>query len=136
MGTAPLIRHSSAMSIRVVLADDEEPVLALLGITLSMGRDFEVVGEAHDGVEAVALIEDRHPDAVVLDLMMPVLAGLDAIPRIRSCCPDCKIVVFSALTAEQMREEVLRLGAHAYVEKTRFVTELAETLHRVCDVAA
>lgn len=119
-----------------MLADDEDAVLALLGITLSMERDFQVVGEAHDGAEAVALIEDRHPDAVVLDLMMPVLAGLDAIPRIRACCPDCKIVVFSALAAERMRDEALRRGADAYVEKTRVVTELADTLHRVCDLAA
>lgn len=119
-----------------MVADDEAPVRALLGITLSMERDFQVVGEAADGDEAVQLIEQQHPDAVVLDLMMPVVGGKDAIPRIRRCCPDCRIVVFSALSADQAADEVLALGAHAYVEKTRFVTELADTLHRVCASAA
>ena len=122
--------------IRVVVADDEAPVRALLGITLSMERDFQVVGEAADGAEAVEMIEAQHPDAVVLDLMMPVLAGLEAIPRIRACCPDCRIVVFSALSADQAASDALSLGADAYVEKTRFVTELCDTLHRVCDKTA
>lgn len=122
--------------IRVVVADDEAPVRALLGITLSMERDFQIVGEAADGAQAVEMIEQQHPDAVVLDLMMPVLPGLDAIPRIRECCPDCRIVVFSALSADQMASDALSLGADAYVEKTRVVTELCDTLHRVCDGTA
>lgn len=122
--------------IRVVVADDEAPVRALLGITLSMERDFQVVGEAADGVQALALIEQQHPDAVVLDLMMPVLAGLEAIPRIRETCPECRIVVFSALSADQAESDALTRGADAYVEKTRFVTELCDTLHRVCDPTA
>jgi DNA-binding NarL/FixJ family response regulator len=122
--------------IRVVVADDEAPVRALLGITLSMERDFQVVGEAADGMQAVHLIEQQHPDAVVLDLMMPVLAGLDAIPRIRECCPECRIVVFSALSADQAASDALSRGADAYVEKTRFVTELCDTLHRICDPTA
>jgi DNA-binding NarL/FixJ family response regulator len=122
--------------IRVVVADDEAPVRALLGITLSMERDFQVVGEAADGMQAVSLIEQQHPDAVVLDLMMPVLAGLDAIPRIRECCPECRIVVFSALSADQAASDALSRGADAYVEKTRFVTELCDTLHRICDPTA
>lgn len=109
---------------------------ALLGITLSMERDFLVVGEASDGAQALDLIEQQHPDAVVLDLMMPVLPGLEAIPRIRACCPDCRIVVFSALSADQAEGDALSRGADAYVEKTRFVTELCDTLHRVCDPTA
>jgi DNA-binding NarL/FixJ family response regulator len=126
----------STHRIRVVVADDEAPVRALLGITLSMERDFQVVGEAADGAEAVEMIIDRHPDAVVLDLMMPMLAGLEAIPKIRECCPDCRIVVFSALSADQAEGDALSRGADAYVEKTRFVTELCDTLHRVCDKTA
>jgi DNA-binding NarL/FixJ family response regulator len=122
--------------IRVVLADDEAPVRALLGITLSMDRDFQIVGEAADGEQAVHLIEEQHPDAVILDLMMPVLGGMAAIPQIKACCPECKIIIFSALSADQAASEALACGADAYVEKTRFVTELSETLHRVCMTAA
>jgi DNA-binding NarL/FixJ family response regulator len=126
----------SAGTISVVVADDELAVRALLGITLSMEQDFQVVGEAADGNEAVGMVESSHPDAVVLDLMMPVLGGMDAIPLIRECSPGTKIVVFSALSADQVSAECMHRGADAYVEKTKFVTELTETLHRLCPVAA
>jgi DNA-binding NarL/FixJ family response regulator len=118
--------------IRVVVADDEASVRALLGITLGLEDDFAVVGEAENGEEAVDLIDLRHPDAVILDLMMPVLGGMDAIPRIRDCSPTTKIVVFSSLSATHMAEEAMGRGADAYVEKTKFVTELSEVLHRIC----
>lgn len=123
----------SKAPIRVVVADDEDAVRALLGIALCMQEDdFEVVGEAHDGIEAVDLVNERHPDAIVLDLMMPVLGGIDAIPKIRECWPPTKIVVFSALDAGQMAAEAVASGADAYVEKTRVVTELAWAIRKVC----
>jgi DNA-binding NarL/FixJ family response regulator len=118
--------------IRVVVADDEASVRALLGITLGLEEDFAVVGEAENGEEAVTLIDDSHPDAVILDLMMPVLGGMDAIPRIRSCSPETKIVVFSTLSASEAAVDALERGADAYVEKTKFVTELSDVLHRIC----
>jgi DNA-binding NarL/FixJ family response regulator len=121
--------------IRVLVADDEAPVRALLGIALGMESDFAVVGEACDGVEAVEMAMHRHPDAVVLDLLMPRMGGMQAIGPIRSSCPDAKIVVFSALSEGQMAEEALANGADAYLEKTKFVAELSNTLHRLCDVA-
>src|SRR5258708_7193006 len=122
--------------IRVVLADDEDAVLALVGITLLLDGDYAVVGEAHDGAEAVTLVERCHPDAVVLDLMMPVMSGMDAIPRIKALAPETKIVVFSALGAELAREEAETRGADAYVEKSKFVAELSGTLKRLCCAAA
>lgn len=124
-----------AAQIRVVLADDESSVRALLGIALGMERDFDVVGEAIDGEEAVTMAGSHQPDAIVLDLMMPRLSGIEAIDRIRGLAPSTKIVVFSALSSAQMGAEALRRGAHAYVEKTKFVTELSDVLHRVCAFA-
>ena len=121
--------------IRVVVADDEAPVRALLGIALGMDYDFTVVGEASNGAQAVDMVDAAHPDAIVLDLMMPVMGGMEAIPRIRTCSPETKIIVFSALTESQMGDEVMAQGADAYIEKTKFVTELSTTLHRLCDVA-
>lgn len=121
--------------IRVLLADDESSVRALLGIALGMERDFSVVGEAIDGEEAVSMAGSCQPDAIVLDLMMPRLSGIEAISRIRVSSPSTKIVVFSALSADQMSAEALRRGADAYVEKTKFVTELSDVLHHVCAYA-
>lgn len=117
---------------RVVLVDDEEPVRALIGITLGLDRHFSVVGEASDGEQAVVLVNLQHPDAVILDLMMPKGGGMAAIPRIRDCSPETKIVVFSALSADQACDEALAQGAHAYIEKARFSTDLPDVLQRVC----
>ena len=121
--------------IKVVVADDEDSVRALLGITLVMEGGFEVVGEAHDGAEAIDMVDHRHPDAVVLDLMMPNVSGMDAIGPIKTCWPRAKIVVFSALSADQAADEAFSKGADGYVEKTKFTTELSDTLHRLCDCA-
>jgi DNA-binding NarL/FixJ family response regulator len=123
------------MTIRVLVADDEAPVRALLGIALGMDEDFTVVGEACDGYQAIELARTRHPDAVVLDLLMPNMGGMQAVPVIRQACPDTKIVVFSALAESQMADEAIASGADAYLEKTKFVSELSNTLHRLCPVA-
>jgi DNA-binding NarL/FixJ family response regulator len=120
---------------RVVLVDDEEPVRALIGITLGLDRHFSVVGEASDGDQAVILVNLQHPDAVILDLMMPKANGMDAIPRIKSCSPETKIVVFSALSEDQMGDEARALGADAYIEKSKFSTELPDVVQRVCSAA-
>ncbi len=119
----------------VVLVDDEEPVRALIGITLGLDRHFSVVGEASDGEQAVTLVNLQHPDAVVLDLMMPKGGGMEAIPKIRVVSPETKIVVFSALAADQMCDEAMARGAHAYIEKSKFSTELPEVLQRLCAVS-
>ena len=125
-------------TLRVVLVDDEEPVRALLGITLGLqpGQHFMVVGEAIDGNQAIEVCGRTHPDCVVLDLLMPKMGGLEAIPLIRLCSPESKIVVFSALAAEQMAAEAMAQGAHAYIEKSHFMSELPDTLDKVCASAA
>jgi DNA-binding NarL/FixJ family response regulator len=127
----PLSIGGEAM-YRVVLVDDEEPVRALIGITLGLDRHFSVVGEASDGGQAVILVNLQHPDAVVLDLMMPNGGGMEAIPRIREVSPHTKIVVFSALSADQAEDDAMAHGAHAYIEKSKFSTELPDVLQRVC----
>ena len=119
--------------LRVVVVDDEEPVRAILGITLGMSRDFRVVGEATNGREAITMVDEQHPDAVVLDLMMPEMGGMDAIPELRRCSPETKIVIFSALSEAQMGDEARAQGADAYIEKTRVMSLLPDTIHRLCD---
>jgi signal transduction histidine kinase/CheY-like chemotaxis protein len=95
---------------------------------------FEIVGEASNGVEAISLATDTRPDAVVLDLSMPVMDGLQALPEIRKLLPRGKIVVLSGFNASQMEREALALGADAYVEKGtafgRLVTMLLDLVAR------
>jgi DNA-binding NarL/FixJ family response regulator len=103
--------------ISVVLADDTEEIRHLLRLALSTDDRFTVVGEASDGAQAVEVAAKFRPDAIVLDLAMPVMDGLQAIPLIKKRTETTKIVVFSAFEADQMSSEALAQGADAYIEK-------------------
>ena len=105
------------MSIRVVLADDSDEVRTMLRMALEIDGRFEVVGEAADGEQAVGAVKDLRPDAIFLDLMMPEVSGLEAIPRIRAECPDTKIVVLSVAAMHPSSADARRLGAAAVIQK-------------------
>jgi DNA-binding NarL/FixJ family response regulator len=105
------------MPIRVVLADDSDDVREMLRMALEMDGRFDIVGEAGNGEEAVSMVSDQRPDAIFLDLVMPVLDGLKAIPRIRDSSPETKIVVLSVAAAHPSSSEAMELGATAMVQK-------------------
>jgi DNA-binding NarL/FixJ family response regulator len=81
--------------IRVLIADDHAVVREGIRHVLSAAEGFDVVGEAANGREAVALAEELHPDVVVLDLTMPEISGLDAAVQIRARTPGSRILVLS-----------------------------------------
>jgi len=114
---------------RVVVADDAAGIRALLRTLLSLEPDFEVIGQASDGAEAVDLVAKLHPDLVVIDVAMPVMSGLEAISAIRSISPDTRVAVLSG----ERRE--LPQGAHAQIEKGTPNEVLIDTLRRVCQTA-
>lgn len=103
--------------IRIALADDTSDIRLLLRVALEAAGDFEVVGEASDGREAIDVVERVQPDVILLDLAMPVMDGLQAIPEIRHASPRTVIVVLSGFGAATMAEEALQRGAHEYVQK-------------------
>jgi len=105
------------MSIRVVLADDSDEVRTMLRIALEIDGRFDVVGEAANGEEAVGAVKDLRPDAIFLDLMMPEVGGLEAIPLIRNECPDTKIVVLSVAATHPSAADARQLGATAVIQK-------------------
>jgi DNA-binding NarL/FixJ family response regulator len=107
---------------RVLLADDVAEMRMLLRLTLELDGRFEVVGEATNGREAVALASFERPDAIILDLGMPVMDGFAAIPEICRACPDTKILVLSALDASTS-QRALDLGADAYMAKSESLHE-------------
>lgn len=102
---------------RVLLADDTPEIRMLVRMALELEGGFEVVGEAGDGAEALHLSDQHKPDAVVLDLAMPVMDGLEAIPAIKRGNPTTKILVLSGFDASQMMQEAMDAGADAYLEK-------------------
>lgn len=98
-----------ADGIEVVVADDEDDIRLLLRLQL---RQFgiSVVGEATDGVEALEMCEAMKPHVIILDLLMPNMNGFEAIPELRRRCPDVKIIAYSAVAGDFVREEMERHG--------------------------
>jgi DNA-binding NarL/FixJ family response regulator len=117
---------------RVLVVDDTPEIRQLVRFTLELDGRFEIVGEAEDGATAIDLTDSKDPDAVVLDLAMPVMDGLQAIPEIRRISPDTKILVLSGFDARRTSDEAIERGAHAYVEKGENISELASLLADLC----
>jgi CheY-like chemotaxis protein len=103
--------------IRVVLCDDVAELRRILREVLEESGNIEVVDEAGTGRECVRIASERHPDVVLLDLSMPDMDGLEALPLIAKASPRTRIIVFSGFAAERMREPALELGADLYIEK-------------------
>lgn len=119
------------MRLRVVLADDTAEYRLLLRIILEQDGRFEIVADAVDGSEAVRACEAEQPDAIVLDLAMPVMDGLQAIPQIRERSPGTKIVVLSGFARGRLDREALRRGASVYIEKGEAFSKIVSTLLEV-----
>src|SRR2546423_11695498 len=92
---------------RVVLADDFEDMRQLVRLSLERSGRFEVVGEAENGVEAIERATELQPDIFILDLSMPVLSGLEALPRIRAASPATKVVVLSGLDRSRLESDAM-----------------------------
>ena len=103
--------------LRTLLVDDAAEMRALVGMSLRLDGRFDVVGEAGNGREAVDLAAAYRPDLVLLDLSMPVMDGLEALPLIRAAVPETVVVVFSAFEEERLGAEAKARGAVAYVTK-------------------
>ena len=109
--TAPRTRP-----VRVVIVDDTYDLRELLRLALTRGG-MEVVGEAGDGLSGIEAVRAERPDVVLLDLSMPVMDGLEALPSIRRLVPGAKIIVLSGFGATQMSERALATGADGYLQK-------------------
>jgi diguanylate cyclase (GGDEF)-like protein/PAS domain S-box-containing protein len=117
--------------IRVLIADDIPELRTLLRTTLQ-GRGFQLVGEAGDGRETLALAVDREPDVVVLDLGMRGIAGPDLVAELRRRAPAVRVVALSAFADTEQRRRALDLGAHASLDKDVDPDQLVATLREVC----
>jgi DNA-binding NarL/FixJ family response regulator len=105
--------------VRVVVVDDSEDMRFLVRWTLERDDDFDVVAEAADGREAIEVVRQHRPDLVLLDISMPRMTGLQALPVIREESPETIVVMLSTFAAsEGLAEESLALGAHAYLPKS------------------
>jgi NarL family two-component system response regulator YdfI len=117
-----------AESIRILIADDHDVVRDGLRLILESEDDFEVVGEAANGAEAVRLCADLKPQVVLMDLRMPGMDGLTAIKHIRRQQPDSNIVILTTYNEDALMIEGLRSGARSYLLKDTKRQVLFDTL--------
>lgn len=131
----PMTDHAPDISdeapIRVVIVDDVEAHRVLCALAIDATPGMLVVGEARDGVEACELVEALQPDALVLDLRMPVLDGFEAIPLVRTLAPHLRIVVWSGTAEPDDIARAKALGAHAAVGKFTPAREIADAVRDV-----
>ncbi|NJN18962.1 MAG: response regulator transcription factor [Oscillochloris sp.] len=117
----------------VVLAEDHTIVREGVRMLLSGDASLNVVGEASDGREAVALVERLQPDVLILDVMLPGLNGLDVIRQVCQRSPHTAIVMLTMFSDEGYVLEALRLGARGYVLKQSSSTDLLAAVQAVLD---
>jgi response regulator NasT len=101
---------------RLLVVDDHAMLREAL-VELLVQAGFEVVGEAGDGTDAVALAKQLEPDVVLMDLRMPVLSGLDAAPLIKEACPATQVVLLSAFESPALEQQAEEAGCFAYLVK-------------------
>jgi DNA-binding NarL/FixJ family response regulator len=115
--------------VSVVAIDDSEDLLFLVQDALERSGQFHVVGTAADGEQGVAAVRAAQPDLVLLDILMPVMDGMSALPLIRQECPDAIVVMLSALgDATGMPQKAMSLGANGYIHKDGRIQALPEQL--------
>ena len=117
--------------IRVLIADDHAVVRQGLRTFLDLQEDIEVVGEAADGEEALALVEQLAPDVVLIDLVMPRVDGIEALRRLRERAPAVRAIVLSSFVDDDRLFPAVRAGAAGYLLKDVQPQELVEAIRTV-----
>ncbi len=116
---------------RILIADDSADIRTLLRLKLEAKNVGEVVGEATDGREAVEMATELQPDLVLLDLAMPRMDGLEALPLIMAAVPGVKVIVLSGFEQTGLADQALSSGASRYVVKGTALKELATIIELV-----
>ncbi len=116
---------------RVILADDHAVLRSGLRLLLTSQNEFEVVGEASSGIETLSLAEQLQPDLILLDLSMPALGGLDALPALRKLVPSTRILILTMHDDPQYLRQALKHGASGYVLKKAADAELLSAMRAV-----
>ena len=117
--------------ITVLLADDHAIVREGFRKLLDAETDFEIVGEAQTGRQAVAMTAKLLPDVVVMDIAMPLLNGLEAARQIRKACPPAKVLMLSAHSDSAYVEEAIEAGASGFLFKQSSATGLSRAIRAV-----
>jgi two-component system response regulator DesR len=116
--------------IRVVIAEDQRMVLGALTALLSLEHDIEVVAQAGDGAEALAMVHEHQPDVLITDVEMPVMSGLE-VARLLQGRTRIRVIILSNFARAGYLRRALEAGVSGYVLKAQPASELAEAVRRV-----
>lgn len=117
--------------IRVVIADDHTVVRAGIKAVLHTAKDIDVVGEAKDGAEAIAVAQRFHPDVIIMDLSMPVMDGVKATREIVEKLPDSRVLILTMHPEDEHLVQLLEVGAAGYLLKSSADRELLDAVRAV-----
>jgi len=121
----------AAKPIAVMIVDDHAIVRQGLRYYLSMQADIEVAGEASDGQEAVKLTAELAPDVVLMDMIMPVMNGIEAAERIRETMPASKVIMLTTFSDQEQVVSAIRAGAQGYLLKDTDPVDIADAIRGV-----
>lgn len=119
--------------IRVLIADDQRAVREGLAMLVGLADEIEVVGTAANGIEAVQLASELHPDVVLMDLRMPEMEGGEATRKIRAAEPDTHVLVLTTYADDDSLFPALQAGAHGYLTKDASAEEIERAIRAVAD---
>ncbi|WP_048601385.1 response regulator transcription factor [Rubeoparvulum massiliense] len=117
--------------IRIVIAEDQRMLRGALGTLLDLEEDFEVVGQAEHGEEALRLVRELKPDICLMDIEMPIKSGLDVAEELRRQGVDCKVMILTTFARPGYFERALKAEVHGYLLKDGSIEELAESIRSV-----
>lgn len=115
----------------LVIADDHPIIRKAIKNTLSKKKQFQIIGEANNGLELLKLAEKTAPDIAIIDLEMPTMKGYETIKELRAACPDIKTIAFSGFLTETNQDHAIQMGADSTLCKTESSRSLLDALEAV-----
>ena len=124
-------------NLNVLIVDDSPDLRELISMVIERNpAGWRVVGTAGEGESAVVEARNTQPDLVLLDIAMPVMDGMQALPLIREACPQAVVVMLSGYPFATAGQGALNAGAHGYLEKADLVRSLVPRLQSILDTVA
>ncbi len=118
--------------LSIVLVNDQPLIRDLVKLRLKLDGRFDVVAEAHSGGEALAMVRNHRPDAVILDVNLPGISGLTVLPAIVEASPNTKVVVYTGQGSESIEDEAFMRGADFVADKLMNMDDLAIAIAALC----